>query len=243
MLSQATPPTARRGLVAVLAAAALLVAAAPASADTFDEVFKDYAADGQIDPCDFTTKELNEVRDDVPPDIEQYAPDFPAALTLAIEARGKGGCAKAKAAPSGSSSGEAAPAAPATPPSGGGGGAAPAPESPAPPTPDPTAATPVPETPQPAPAPVPAEVAADGAITRAAQAELAAGRSDDLPAAIVGLGVLAVLLALTGIAWLLARTLAWDPAWGASVRHACEEAGWRVSGTWSDFTDWIRLGR
>ena len=115
MLSQATPRRARAALAAVLGTASLLVAAAPAAADTFDDVFKDFAADGQVDPCAFTTKELNDVRDDVPPDIEQYAPDFPAALTLAIEARGKGNCDEEKGGSSGGSSGEAtAPAAPST---------------------------------------------------------------------------------------------------------------------------------
>jgi hypothetical protein len=29
----------------------------------------------------------------------------------------------------------------------------------------------------------------------------------------------------------------------AGVGHAWQEAAWRTSGTWSDFTDWLRSGR
>jgi hypothetical protein len=29
----------------------------------------------------------------------------------------------------------------------------------------------------------------------------------------------------------------------AGVGHAWREAAWRTSGTWSDFTDWLRAGR
>jgi hypothetical protein len=29
----------------------------------------------------------------------------------------------------------------------------------------------------------------------------------------------------------------------AGVGHAWQEAAWRTSGTWSDFTDWLRAGR
>jgi hypothetical protein len=29
----------------------------------------------------------------------------------------------------------------------------------------------------------------------------------------------------------------------AGVGHAWREAAWRTSGTWNDFTDWLRIGR
>jgi hypothetical protein len=29
----------------------------------------------------------------------------------------------------------------------------------------------------------------------------------------------------------------------AGVSHAWREAAWRTSGTWGDFTDWLRAGR
>src|SRR3954465_166110 len=94
-------------LLAVLA----LAVAAPAAhaASGFDEVFRDYAKDGRIDACKHSAAELQRARDDVPPDIEQYAPDFPDALDRAIEARARGRCdKKSKPAPG--------PAPPARPP-------------------------------------------------------------------------------------------------------------------------------
>ena len=59
-----------------------------------------------------------------------------------------------------------------------------------------------------------------------------------------------VLLLLVGIAligalavWLAGRMLALEPRWVTSGRHAFAEFGWRVSNTWAEFTDWLRLGR
>ena len=40
-----------------------------------------------------------------------------------------------------------------------------------------------------------------------------------------------------------ARLLGFDPPWLARWRHAAEEAGLRTSAAWSEFTDWVRLGR
>jgi hypothetical protein len=35
----------------------------------------------------------------------------------------------------------------------------------------------------------------------------------------------------------------WDPSWIGRVRHGWREAGFRTTSTWSEFTDWLRLGR
>jgi hypothetical protein len=35
----------------------------------------------------------------------------------------------------------------------------------------------------------------------------------------------------------------WDPGWIARMRHGWGEAGFRTTSTWSEFTDWLRLGR
>jgi hypothetical protein len=61
-------------------------------------------------------------------------------------------------------------------------------------------------------------------------------------AAIV-LAALAALLALLSLAWAIARWQAYEPHWTVSMRHAMAEAGFRASATWSEFTDWARLGR
>src|SRR3954452_17554210 len=82
----------------ILIVAALAVAAPNAHADAFDTIFKDFKSDGQVDPCKYTAAQLQRARKDVPPDIEQYAPDFPDALDQAIEARARGRCDKTKKA-------------------------------------------------------------------------------------------------------------------------------------------------
>src|SRR3954471_16404460 len=75
-------------LVALLA----LLAPATASADPFDDVFADYQKDGKIDPCAHSPEELQKAKSDIPNDIDQYAPDFPAALDAAMQDRASGKC-------------------------------------------------------------------------------------------------------------------------------------------------------
>src|SRR4051794_1575433 len=89
---------------------------------SFDSVFADYTRDGKISPCKHSAADLQRARSDIPPDIEQYAPDFPEALDAAIEARARGECTK-KPKPA------ASPPAPPSPPPPSGGG--PAPSAPA----------------------------------------------------------------------------------------------------------------
>src|SRR5881296_1136008 len=112
---------------AVYLAAALLVFGAPAAwaGGGFDSVFADYTKDGHIDPCKHSAAELRRARAGIPPDIEQYAPDFPEALDAALEARAGGRCEK-QAKPAAPPPAPAA-AAPAPPSGGTGGTAAPAP--------------------------------------------------------------------------------------------------------------------
>ena len=61
---------------------------------------------------------------------------------------------------------------------------------------------------------------------------------EELAAIIAGALVLLALLA-----WALAWWRAWEPPWLLRWRHAAGEAGWRTGNAWSDFVDWIRLGR
>src|SRR5437870_11673414 len=121
---------------AVYLAAALLALAAPAAwaGGGFDSVFADYTKDGHIDPCKHSAAELRRARAGIPPDIEQYAPDFPEALDAALEARAGGRC-EPQAKPAAPAPAPAAPAP--APPSGGTGGAAPAPAPPPAPPPRP----------------------------------------------------------------------------------------------------------
>jgi hypothetical protein len=61
--------------------------------------------------------------------------------------------------------------------------------------------------------------------------------------AIVGLVVLGALLVALLALWGAARWWAWEPRWLVRARHAGAEAGWRASGSWAEFMDWVRLGR
>lgn len=217
----------RTSLVAALAAVCLTFAAAPAAqADAFDRVFKDYQGSGKIDACKYSESELKSANSSIPNDIDAYAPDFRNALQAALELRAGGVCATdAGGAPAGG--GTAAPGTPATT------------------TPSTTPATPAAPgstvTPSPTPDPTAAPVADDQAIARSA---LAAGTSGaGTPAPVVALGVLGALLALGGLLYGLSHWLAWDPRWAQRTRHAVAEAGWRTGNTWSEFADWVRLGR
>lgn len=210
----------------MLAALALPLAFAPAAyADAFDRIFKAYQSTGSIDACRFSEAELKEAKGEVPNDIEAYAPDFPNALEGALEQRAGGACRP-------SSSGAGAPSPGGTPAAP---GAVPAATTPAAPTPGSTV------TPAPQPDPKASAAIADDAIAKTA---LAASESDaGTPAPVVALAVLGGLLALGGLLYGLGHWLAWDPRWSRRLRHAVAEAGWRTSNTWSEFADWVRLGR
>jgi hypothetical protein len=214
-----------------IACAALALAAPVAVADSFDDVFHDYQADGHIDPCKHTTAQLQRARDDVPPDIEQYAPDFPDALDRAIEARARGKCAARSKpatapAPTATTGVPAPPTATTTGPTG-------------PTGPTTPAATPAPAEP-PAPSASPQAAPSDQAIARAAAHDEG---DSDVPAPLLALAVLAGLLLVAGVGYGLTRWLAWEPGWALRARHATGEAAWRISATWAEFSDWLRFGR
>jgi hypothetical protein len=81
-----------------------------------------------------------------------------------------------------------------------------------------------------------------GSTTTRAPASSAARRGGGLSSAAIVLAALAALLALASAAWGIARLLAYEPQWTVSARHMIAEAGFRVSSTWDEFSDWIRLG-
>ncbi len=66
--------------------------------------------------------------------------------------------------------------------------------------------------------------------------------SSRLSSAAIAIAVIAALVALACAAWALARLQAFEPHWTVSLRHLIAEAGFRVSATWAEFSDWIRLG-
>jgi len=70
----------------VTTALVALGAAAPASADVYD----DFRADGQIDPCQYTDGQLQEGLNGLPPDVLQYSPGLADQLAAGREGCGGG---------------------------------------------------------------------------------------------------------------------------------------------------------
>jgi hypothetical protein len=54
----------------------LAVLAAPPAATAQQEILDDYRRDGIVDPCAYSPGELQQGLENLPPDIEQYAPDL-----------------------------------------------------------------------------------------------------------------------------------------------------------------------
>jgi len=239
----------------VLAVTLLAPAGAHAgSSEDFLAVFKAYQAAGVVNGCKFSATKLASAKKGVPPDIDTYAPDFPASLDAALRKRASGDCDKAAAAASKGSENSSSPSA-AGGSAAGGSTPAGAPAAGAPGAGAPVAGTPgagvsagapaaaTSTTPAPAPDAVAAPAAADGSVASAATRNASARTADDAPLPLVLLAVLAALALLAGLLWALARYLAFDPPWLAASRHAMSEAGWRASAWWAEFTDWVRLGR
>ena len=215
----------RTGTLIVVLLAFLAVAPA-AQANAFKDIFGAYKKTGRIDGCTWSARQLADAKGQVPNDIEQYAPDFPNALDDAIQHRAAGGCAKSAATPTA--------ATPAAAPSSGSGG--------------PTATTGVPpasapaggHAPQPTATLKPAPPVVDNAVLAASKRH---SSDAGVPAPLVALAVIAALMALAALLYGLARWWAWEPPWLVRARHAGAEAGWRASGSWAEFMDWLRLGR
>jgi hypothetical protein len=71
----------------------------------------------------------------------------------------------------------------------------------------------------------------------------AAARTTGPSTTAIAIAILAALLVLGCLTWAIMRSRALEPHWTISLRHAMAEAGFRVSATWAEFTDWLKLGR
>lgn len=221
-------------LLPALVVALLLAPSAAARADqAYDKVAAAYAqAGGHLEPCAFTEAELKAAVRGIPPAIRDVVPALRAAMVDGIAAHARGDC-RGVHADEGTTGG-------ATP------GATP-PATTTPPVTTPPATTGTTQTAPAVPAATtPTTPAAPTSTTPApASAQPAAGGSRErdrtpLVIALIAAGAL-VLLAL--LLWSWARVRGWDPGWAARVRHGWGEAGFRATSTWSEFTDWLRLGR
>jgi hypothetical protein len=214
----------------VLGLLVLLLPAAGARADqAYDQVAAAYAqAGGQLDACAFSEAQLTAAIAGIPPQIRDVVPDLRRAMEDGVAAHQRGDCENGGGAATG------------------GGTAATTPTTPTVSTPTAPATTPVPTTAPTETAPAaPVAPAATTPTTPPAPlpAPAATTESDDGTGLLVALVAAGALLLLALLLWGWARMRGWDPTWVARRRHAWGEAGYRVTSTWSEFTDWLRLGR
>jgi hypothetical protein len=206
--------------------ALVLVLALPAaaSANDFQNVYRDYKRTSTIKPCKFSDKQLANAERQTPPDVEQYAPSFLDALQSARERNADCGKRAATAAPTPTASTPSA-----TPP------------TPSVPTTTPPASTPAPTTTSAAP-PAPS-VPAQPTVNVASPAVDGAKKGDAAPAAVWLLALLGALVLLSavfaGLAWWLGwSTERFTRPWKASW----DEFGGRMGDLGTEFRDWLRTG-
>ena len=201
--------------------ATALAAAPPASANDFQNVYREFKRTGTIKACHFSDNQLRNAARQTPPDVEQYAPSFLDALQSAREH--SAGCNKKPAA--------AVPApAPATP--------TPTATQPAP-APAPTAPQPVQAQPTPAPT-VPAQPSVANVASPPVQHPT---KKDSAPSAVWLLAVLAALAALAAIWAALSWWFGWSTdRWTKPIRASTEDFAERFSDIRLEFMEWIRSG-
>ena len=81
-----------------------------------------------------------------------------------------------------------------------------------------------------------------GLLAASTQVTVHHTHGDRTAAILLLLGVTLVLLIGAAVV-ALATWSAREPEWLLRARHATGEAGWRLSGTWAEFRDFLRLGR
>ena len=109
-------------------------------------------------------------------------------------------------------------------------------------TPSATPATPAAKAATPAPSAASQTLTPAGAPLAASSRRAHAGPSHLSTAALI-VALVAGLVALGSAIWVLVRWLAPEPLWARSLMYSIDEASFRASSTWSEFTDWVHLGR
>jgi hypothetical protein len=234
-------------------------------------VYRDFERDGFIDDCDHTARALKRARRSIEDSYAEEHPDFRDALTAALERHRAGECEEQQVAPedeespgdTGGGTGDTG---------GSGGGTSPGTlDTTPPPPPPPPAAPPAPEqgtlpdfgndnptappgdsggddvaplpdegaipegTPSPEATPVPTQ--APPVEPKLIVSQSSADPNMFVPGTMLAVALIGLLIAaLTGLLGQRSERL-------AGVTQAWREAAWRTSGTWSDFTDWLRAGR
>ena len=212
------------GAVATLLALGLLAAAPALAGSAFDTLFHEYQSTGSIKSCQHSTAELQAAKNEVPPDITQYAPDFPAALQAALEARAHGVCGGAAATGGGGGA------------SGGGAAAGPAGSSTG-------ASTGVVSGTAPGPTPYPIASPAGASPIATAALHAGGGGASSAPAPLIALAVVMIALALAAVWWTVSTLRGTEAAGMGPAGHALGEVRVWAGGTLREFADWLRLGR
>jgi cobalamin biosynthesis Mg chelatase CobN len=235
----------RRTLPILLALGLCLLSAASATAkapaNVYQKMVVELIGTQRLNPCHYTTEELKKAKAYVPLDVQEYNAALIAAFDDAIAARAQGVCDKKKN-PTGASTGTAAPpAATGTtpPPPSSGTTASPQAQAQAQAQAGQPQVAQAPPTPQADPTPAPAIAAGD----EIALASHTTAIVPDAPFPMLALAILLGALALIALTIGVVRFFAWEPRWAVRFRHAAGEAGWRASGTFSEFADFVRLGR
>jgi outer membrane biosynthesis protein TonB len=206
-------------------------------------VYRDFKRDGVIEACDHTRKTLRRTVKTIRPAFEDSYPDFRDAVEAAIKQWDKGKCKAVDhgvttptptPTPTATTTPAAPPAAPPPPPPSSGGTIPKPPRHTRTPVPTPTATIP------PAPTPTPTPTTPPTAAQQEAQAVVSRPGSD--PSLLVP-GILAGLVLLGAAGAAGSALIGSRSARFAVVGQAWREAAFRASGTWGDFTDWLRLGR
>jgi hypothetical protein len=91
--------------------------------------------------------------------------------------------------------------------------------------------------------PIPPSAAGAAAAAGSLQAQRTAPATTKLSTGAIVAAALAGLLIVVCLGWGIARWWAYEPRWTLSLRHCLAEAGWRLSASWDEFSDWARLGR
>jgi len=231
--------------VLALAAALLLLSSATALADraTFDRVSAAYADNaGQLEPCWFSQADLESALEGIPRAFENVVPDLRRAIEQGIAAHARGDCEGIE--PTGGPRASETPTPPVTTPTTETGTSPAAPPADGAPTGTDTgaAAPPADSGAAAPPAATPPAAEAPQQVTTTPGVQPPGEKRSTTPLAI-GAAALGALLLLLLLLWGWARLRGWDPRWAARWRHAWGEAGFRVTSTWAEFSDWLRLGR
>ena len=210
-----------------MAVAGAMLAIAPSAVADYQAIYQEYQQEGQIDACRHSAGSLDDARRRVPNDVEQYDPDFAAAINRALSERGR--CAGGGSGPGGA---------------GGAGGDRPGVSINAPGTPGGPGGPPSADgvlVPRP---PVPPRSRFDAPATPTSASQQGGGvdplGSPQTPAPILFLAGLTALL-LAGLGLLsLGRFLGWGPGPLGTVGHGLSEGAMRVGAATGGAFDRLR---